>query len=155
LIAVYPGDIIRERWAKSSQNAERHQIGLAGDIIPDSRATSSGNQHSNEPERKKFEKLPVGFVKFLNMADSQAYLILLLRDLYDKSFICSPAITRQVIERFGDCPRRPGKVEKKTNGANVYLCRDVQPEELVIRLCRGQLKEPILGSGRKADLVLG
>jgi len=42
LIAVYPGDIIPERWAKSSRNAERHQIGLAGDIIPDSRATSPG-----------------------------------------------------------------------------------------------------------------
>ena len=42
MIAVYPGDIIPERWAKSSRNAERHQIGLAGDIIPDSRATSPG-----------------------------------------------------------------------------------------------------------------
>ena len=42
MIAVYPGDIIPERWAKSSRNDERHQIGLAGDIIPDSRATSPG-----------------------------------------------------------------------------------------------------------------
>jgi hypothetical protein len=33
---------IPERRAKSSRNAERHQIGLAGDIIPDSRATSPG-----------------------------------------------------------------------------------------------------------------
>jgi hypothetical protein len=40
--AAYPGDIIPERRAKSSRNAERHQIGLAGDIIPDSRATSPG-----------------------------------------------------------------------------------------------------------------
>jgi hypothetical protein len=42
LIAVYPGDIIPERRAKSSRNAERHQIGLASNIIPDSRATSPG-----------------------------------------------------------------------------------------------------------------
>jgi hypothetical protein len=40
--AAYPGDIIPERPAKSSRNAERHQIVLAGDIIPDSRATSPG-----------------------------------------------------------------------------------------------------------------
>ena len=33
---------IPERRAKSSRNAERHQIGLVGDIIPDSRATSPG-----------------------------------------------------------------------------------------------------------------
>jgi hypothetical protein len=38
----YPGDIISEWRAKSSRNAERHQIGLVGDIIPDSRATSLG-----------------------------------------------------------------------------------------------------------------
>jgi len=40
--AVYPGDIIPEQRAKSSRNTERHQIGLVGDIIPDSRATSLG-----------------------------------------------------------------------------------------------------------------
>ncbi|HEY6996271.1 MAG TPA: hypothetical protein VH397_21425, partial [Xanthobacteraceae bacterium] len=40
--ALYPGDIIPERQAKSSRNAERHHLGLAGDIIPDSRATSPG-----------------------------------------------------------------------------------------------------------------
>jgi hypothetical protein len=40
--ATYPGDIIPEWPAKSFRNAERHQIGLAGDIIADSRATSVG-----------------------------------------------------------------------------------------------------------------
>src|SRR5271170_6555388 len=40
--ALYPGDIIPERRAKSSRNAERDQIGMVGDIIPDSRATSPG-----------------------------------------------------------------------------------------------------------------
>ena len=40
--AVYPGDIILEQRAKSSRNTERHQIGLVGDLIPDSRATSLG-----------------------------------------------------------------------------------------------------------------
>jgi hypothetical protein len=39
---AYPSEIIREWWAKSSRNAERHQIGLMGDIIADSRATSPG-----------------------------------------------------------------------------------------------------------------
>jgi len=38
----YPGDIIPEWRAKSSRNAERHQIGMAGEIISDSRATSPG-----------------------------------------------------------------------------------------------------------------
>ena len=37
-----PGEIIPEWWAKSSRNAERDQIGMLGDIIPDSRATSPG-----------------------------------------------------------------------------------------------------------------
>src|SRR5271166_5053510 len=40
--AAYPGDIIPEWRAKSSRNAERDQIGLVGDIISDSRATSPG-----------------------------------------------------------------------------------------------------------------
>jgi phage antirepressor YoqD-like protein len=35
-------DIIPEWRAKSSRNAERHQIGILGDIIADSRATSPG-----------------------------------------------------------------------------------------------------------------
>src|SRR5271163_4550336 len=40
--ALQPGDFIPEWRAKSSRNAERHQIGMVGDIIPDSRATSPG-----------------------------------------------------------------------------------------------------------------
>jgi hypothetical protein len=40
--ATYPGDIIPEWRAKSSRNAERHQIGMGGEIIPESRATSVG-----------------------------------------------------------------------------------------------------------------
>jgi hypothetical protein len=38
-------------------------------------------QHSNELERKKFEKLPVRLVEFLHTPDRQDYLIFLLRDL--------------------------------------------------------------------------
>ena len=40
--AAYPSDIIPEWWAKSSRNTEQDQIGMVGDIIPDSRATSPG-----------------------------------------------------------------------------------------------------------------
>ena len=50
-------------------------------------------QCSNEPERKKLEKLPARLVEFLHIADRQDYLILLSRDLTDKSLICRPAIT--------------------------------------------------------------
>src|SRR5215468_8247603 len=39
---AYPSDIIPEFRAKSSWNAERDQIGMLGEIIPDSRATSPG-----------------------------------------------------------------------------------------------------------------
>src|SRR5215208_719410 len=40
--ALQPGDFIPEWRAKSSRNAERHQIGMPGEIIPESRATSVG-----------------------------------------------------------------------------------------------------------------
>jgi hypothetical protein len=40
--ALYPGDFIPEWRAKSSRNAERHQIGMVREIIPESRATSVG-----------------------------------------------------------------------------------------------------------------
>jgi hypothetical protein len=42
----YPSEIILEWRAKSSRNAERHQIGMVSDIIADSRATSSGIRNS-------------------------------------------------------------------------------------------------------------
>jgi hypothetical protein len=111
-------------------------------------------QRSNEPERKEFEKLPVLLVEFLHMADSQDYLILLSRDLKGECLICGLAITRQVFERFGDRWGRPGKVEQNANGPQVHLCRDMQSEDLVIRLGRGQLEEPILGSDWEADVSL-
>src|SRR5215472_15810480 len=63
-------------------------------------------QCSNKPERKKFEKLLMGFLELLHTTDRQDYLILVLQDLYDESFICGPAITRQVFERFADRSRR-------------------------------------------------
>jgi hypothetical protein len=110
-------------------------------------------QRSNEPQRKKFEKLPVWLVEFLQMTDRQDYLILLSRNLSDKSLICGSAKSGQVFERFGDRSRRPGKVEKNANGPQVHLCRYVQSEHLVIGLCRGQLEEPILGSDRQADVI--
>jgi hypothetical protein len=103
-------------------------------------------QRPNEPERKKFEKLSVWLVGFLQMANSQDYLISLSRDLNDESLICGSAITRQVFERFGDPWRRLGKVEKNANGSDIHLGRDVQPEQRVARLYRGQLEESILGS---------
>jgi hypothetical protein len=58
-------------------------------------------QHSNEPQREEFEKLPMQLVDFLHMADSQDYLVLLSGDLNDESLICGLAITGQVFERFG------------------------------------------------------
>ena len=111
-------------------------------------------QRSNEPQRKKFEKLPVWLVEFLQMADREDYLILLSRNLSDESLICGSAKSGQVFERFGDRWRRPGQVEQKANGSQVHLCRDVQSEELVIRLCRGEFKEPILRSDRQDDVIL-
>jgi hypothetical protein len=39
---AYPSEIIPEWRAKSSWNAERDQIGMLGEIIADSRATSPG-----------------------------------------------------------------------------------------------------------------
>src|SRR5271155_6074043 len=45
-----PGEIIPECRAKSSRNAERHQIGMLGDIIADSRATSPGIRSYSSPE---------------------------------------------------------------------------------------------------------
>src|ERR1700747_2464483 len=45
--AAYPGEIIPEWRAKSSWNAERDQIGMVGDIIADSRATSPGIRSLN------------------------------------------------------------------------------------------------------------
>src|SRR5215471_8143771 len=110
-------------------------------------------QRSNEPECEEFEKLPVRLVEFLRMADSQGYLILVSRDLNNQSFICGCAITREVFERFRDRSCRPSKVEQNANGPQVHFCRDVQSEELVIRLCRGQLEKAILGSDGQADVV--
>jgi hypothetical protein len=108
----------------------------------------------NEPEREKFEELSVWFAGIVQMTDLQDYLVPLSRDLNDESLICGSAITGQVFERFGDRWRRPGKVEQKANGPYVHLFRDVQSEELVIRLGRGQLEEPILGSDWQADVIL-
>jgi hypothetical protein len=45
--AAYPVEIIPEWRAKSSWNAERDQIGMVGDIIADSRATSPGIRTSD------------------------------------------------------------------------------------------------------------
>jgi hypothetical protein len=110
-------------------------------------------QRTNEPKRKEFEKLSMRLVELLQMADSQDYFILLPRDLSDESLICGSAITRQVFERFGDRWRRPGKVEQKADGPQIHLGRDVQSEELVIRLCGGQLEKPILGSDGQPNVV--
>src|SRR5215472_16740838 len=111
-------------------------------------------QRSNEPECNEFKKLPAQFVEFLYMADSQDYFILKPGDLDDESFICGSAITCQVFKRLGDASRRPGKVEQNPNGPQVHFCRDVQSEELVIRLCRGQLEKPVLGSDGQPDVGL-
>src|SRR6516162_8924356 len=111
-------------------------------------------QRSNEPECEEFEKLPVRLVEMLHMADRQCYLVFPSRHLDDESFICGCAVTRKVFERLGDRSRGPRKVKKDANGLRVHLGRDVQPEELVICLCRGQLEEPILGSDGQADIVL-
>ena len=91
-------------------------------------------QRANEPECEEFEKLLVRLVEFLHMADSQYYLILVPKGLEDERFISGSAVMRQVFERFGDRWRRAGKVEENANRPHVHLCRDVQSEEVVIRL---------------------
>src|SRR6516165_2495890 len=111
-------------------------------------------QGSNEPEREEFEKLSVRLVEMLHMADRQCYLVLLPRSLDNESFICGCAVMRKVFERLGDRSRRPGNVKKDADGPHVHLGRDVQSKERVIRLCRGQLKEPILRGDGQADIVL-
>src|SRR6516165_8756601 len=110
-------------------------------------------QRSNEPEREKFKKLPVRFVKILHMMDRQDYLVLPSRNLDDESFICSCAVMRKVFECLGHRSRRPGKVKKDANGPHIHLGCDVQSEERVIRLCRGQLEEPILGGDGQTDIL--
>src|SRR6516164_10665984 len=110
-------------------------------------------QRSHEPEREEFEKLPVGLVEMLHMADRQCYLVLPSRNLNDEGFICGCAVMRKVFERLGDRSRRPGKVKQDANGPRVHLGRDVQSEELVIRLRRGQLEEPILRGDGQADIL--
>src|SRR5215472_19166937 len=93
-------------------------------------------------------------MEFLRMADSQYYLILVPTDLEDERFITSSAVMRQVFERFGDRRRRTGKVEKNANRPHVHLGRDVQSEEVVVGLHRGQFEEPVLGSDGYADIAL-
>jgi hypothetical protein len=110
-------------------------------------------QRPKQPECKKFEKLPVQLVEILQMADSQDYLILPSRDLNDESLIRGPAITDQVLERFGDRWRRPGKVEKNANGPPVHLCRNVQSDQRIVCLRGGQLEEAILGSDGQPNVV--
>src|SRR5262249_47964437 len=99
-------------------------------------------QRSHEPECEELEKLLVRLVEFLHVAGSQYFLLLVRKDLEDERFISSSAVMHQVFERFGDRRQRAGKVEKNANRPHVHLCRDVQPEEWVIRLGRGQLEEP-------------
>src|SRR5262249_22590172 len=110
-------------------------------------------QRSHEPECEELEKLLVRLVEFLHVADSQYYLVLVPKDLEEERFISRSAVMHQVVERFGGCSRRTGEVEENANRLHVPLCRDVQPEEWVIRLGRGQLEEPVLGSDGHADIV--
>jgi hypothetical protein len=103
-------------------------------------------------EREEFEKLPVRVVEMLDMADRQCYLVLPSRNLDAENFICGCAVMRKVFERLGDRSRRPGKIKQDADGPHVHFGGDVQPEELVIRLRRGQLEESILGRHRQADI---
>jgi hypothetical protein len=50
LFALNPGEIVPEYRAKSSRNRERDQIGMLGDIIADSRATSQKTQRRRETD---------------------------------------------------------------------------------------------------------
>jgi hypothetical protein len=87
------------------------------------------------------------------MPDSQYSVILVPKDLQDQRFITSSAVMRQMFKRFGDRGRRAGKVEKNANRPHVHLRRDVQSEEVVIRLSRGALEETVLGGDGHADIV--
>jgi hypothetical protein len=151
---VYP---LRKVDGAPQQAMNSLQIGVSG--VGKSHAQQSEIsvcllvQRSNEPERKKLEKLLVGLVELLHMVDHQDYLILSSRDLDDESLICRLAITGQGYERFGDRSRRPGKVKKNANGPRVHLCRNVQPEQRIVCLCGSQLEEPILGSDGQPNVV--
>jgi hypothetical protein len=150
-------DCLREVDGAPQQAMSLPQIGISG--VREGYAQQSKIaicllvQRPKEPERKKFEKLPVQLVEILQTADSQDYLILRPRDLNDESLIRGSAITGQVFERFGHRWRRPGKVEKNANGPHVHLCRNVQPEQRIVCLCCGQLKEAILGSNGQPNVV--
>ena len=54
-------------------------------------------------------------------------------------FVRRFGISRQVFESFRDRRRSRGKVEEDTSVSQIHLCRDVQPEERIVRLDRGQL----------------
>jgi hypothetical protein len=53
LFALNPGEIVPEYRAKSSRNRERDQIGMLGDIIADSRATSQKTQRWREADSNR------------------------------------------------------------------------------------------------------
>jgi len=65
-----PGDIIPEYRAKSSRNAERHQIGMVGDIIADSRRlpleSADTRPHSEFGDAKRFGIVPLNIGEIIS-----------------------------------------------------------------------------------------
>jgi len=96
-------------------------------------------QRSNDGQRDKFGKLPPRLVVPADWAHSQYRFALVLQDLEVNRFVCRSRISRQVFETFRDRRRSCGKVEKDTSVSQIHLRRDVQPEERIVRLDRGEL----------------
>src|SRR6267154_2018817 len=96
-------------------------------------------QRSNDGQRDKLGKLLSRLVVLVDWAHSQYCLTLVLRDLEVDCFVRRSRVSRQVFESVRDRRRGRGKIEKDASVSQIHLCRDVQPEERIVRLDRGEL----------------
>jgi hypothetical protein len=96
-------------------------------------------QRSNDGQRDKLGKLPSGLVALVDWAHRQYCLTFVLRDLEVDCFVRRSRISRQMLESFRDRRRSRRKIEKDARVTKIHLCRDVQPEERIARLDRGEL----------------
>jgi hypothetical protein len=93
----------------------------------------------NDGQRDKLGKLLSRLVVLVDWAHSQYCLTLVLRDLEVDCFVRRSRVSRQVFESVRDRRRGRGKIEKDASVSQIHLCRDVQPEERIVRLDRGEL----------------
>jgi hypothetical protein len=103
-------------------------------------------QRSDNRQRAELGKLSARLIQCEHRVCRQDRLVFMLRDLEADRFARRSHIPHEVFERFRDRRRRGRKVEKNANSSHVHLRRNVQPEERIVRLGRGELEEPMLGS---------